>query len=127
MAKRKLKQPPNRHPPHAPGNFRGCPATLTVHNPHAAGIDVHSDKHVVCVGPGLVQDFGAYPGLFMPGGEMAFWRALNTCSSDSSAVQDARNHGGSVRGDRRRPVGHHHPGHRPSAGVVPGRWGLACW
>ena len=60
MAKRKLKQPPNRHPPHAPGNFRGCPATLTVHNPHAAGIDVHSDKHVVCVGPGLVQDFGAY-------------------------------------------------------------------
>jgi hypothetical protein len=60
MAKRKLKQPPKRHPPQTPDNFRGSPATLTVHNPHAAGIDVHSDKHVVCVGPDLVQDFGAY-------------------------------------------------------------------
>jgi transposase len=36
------------------------PATLTVVNPHAAAIDVHSDNHVVCVGPGQVQTFGAY-------------------------------------------------------------------
>jgi transposase len=28
--------------------------------PHAAGIDVHSDNHVVCVGPGQVRTFGAY-------------------------------------------------------------------
>lgn len=33
---------------------------LTVVHPHAAAIDVHSDNHVVCVGPGLVQTFGAY-------------------------------------------------------------------
>ena len=28
-------------------------------NPHAAAIDVHSDNHVVCVGPDQVQTFGA--------------------------------------------------------------------
>jgi transposase len=33
---------------------------LAVVDPHAAAIDVHSDNHVVCVGPGLVQTFGAY-------------------------------------------------------------------
>jgi transposase len=31
-----------------------------VKNPHAAAIDVHSDNHVVCVGPGQVRTFGAY-------------------------------------------------------------------
>ena len=36
------------------------PAPLAVVNPHAAAIDVHSDNHVVCVGPGQVQTFGAY-------------------------------------------------------------------
>ena len=36
-----------------------APALAVVH-PHAAAIDVHSDNHVVCVGPGLVQTFGAY-------------------------------------------------------------------
>jgi len=35
-------------------------ATLCVVHPHAAAIDVHSDNHVVCVGPGQVQTFGAY-------------------------------------------------------------------
>jgi transposase len=35
-------------------------ATLHVVNPHAAAIDVHSDNHVVCVGPDCVQTFGAY-------------------------------------------------------------------
>jgi transposase len=35
-------------------------ATLAVVHPHAAAIDVHSDNHVVCVGPGQVQTFGAY-------------------------------------------------------------------
>ena len=60
MAKRRLKQPKKFHHAHVPGPFRDSPATLTVQNPHAAGIDVHSDLHVVCVGPGLVRDFGAY-------------------------------------------------------------------
>ncbi len=31
-----------------------------VKNPHAAAIDVHSDNHVVCVGPDQVRTFGAY-------------------------------------------------------------------
>jgi transposase len=34
--------------------------TLGVVHPHAAAIDVHSDNHVVCVGPNQVQTFGAY-------------------------------------------------------------------
>lgn len=34
--------------------------TVVVVNPHAAAIDVHSDNHVVCVGPDIVQTFGAY-------------------------------------------------------------------
>jgi transposase len=36
-----------------------APALAVVH-PHAAAIDVHADNHVVCVGPGQVQTFGAY-------------------------------------------------------------------
>lgn len=39
------------------------PVTLTVQNPHAAGIDVHSDMHMVCVpadrDPENVREFGA--------------------------------------------------------------------
>lgn len=35
------------------------PAPAVV-NPHAAAIDVHSNNHVVCVGPNQVQTFGAY-------------------------------------------------------------------
>src|SRR5438874_138018 len=33
---------------------------LEIMHPHAAGIDVHSDTHVVCIGPGEVQSFGAF-------------------------------------------------------------------
>jgi transposase len=35
-------------------------SAFEVKNPHAAAIDVHSDNHVVCVGPDQVQTFGAY-------------------------------------------------------------------
>ena len=35
-------------------------APLGVVHPHAAAIDVHSDNHVVCVGPNQVETFGAY-------------------------------------------------------------------
>jgi transposase len=35
-------------------------ARMEVKNPHAAAIDVHSNNHVVCVGPDQVQTFGAY-------------------------------------------------------------------
>jgi hypothetical protein len=35
-------------------------ATLPVLHPHAAAVDVHSDNHVVCIGPDQVRTFGAY-------------------------------------------------------------------
>ena len=60
MAKRKLTQRRKLHQPQVPRHFQDSAATLVVQNPHAAGIDVHADLHVVCVGPGLVQEFGAY-------------------------------------------------------------------
>jgi transposase len=44
-------QPPKEPTPTPP---------LPVLNLHAAAIDVHSDNHVVCVGPGQVETFGAY-------------------------------------------------------------------
>ncbi len=34
-------------------------ASLPVVHPHAAAVDVHSDNHVACVGPGRVRTFGA--------------------------------------------------------------------
>jgi transposase len=58
MPRRKLKaQTPRSNTPPVP---RDSPPTFQVQNPHAAGIDVHSDNHVVCVGPGQVRTFGAY-------------------------------------------------------------------
>ena len=35
-------------------------ASLHIVHPHAAAVDVHSDNHVACVGPGQVRTFGAY-------------------------------------------------------------------
>ncbi|HKB36994.1 MAG TPA: IS110 family transposase [Gemmataceae bacterium] len=58
MPRRKLKTP-TRKPVPRPA-FRDNAPTLRVQNPHAAGIDVHSDNHVVCVGPGQVLTFGPY-------------------------------------------------------------------
>jgi transposase len=58
MPRRKLKAQA-RKPRPQPVYREGAP-TLQVQNPHAAGIDVHSDNHVVCVGPGQVCTFGAY-------------------------------------------------------------------
>jgi transposase len=43
-----------------PGTPAATTTALAVVHPHAAAIDVHSDNHVVCVGPGQVQTFGAY-------------------------------------------------------------------
>ncbi len=51
MGRRKDPSPPTPTP---------TAATLTIVHPHAAAIDVHSDTHVVCVGPGQVHSFGAY-------------------------------------------------------------------
>ena len=60
MAKRRLKQPKRFHKAPAPAIFQDSPDPLTVQNPHAAAIDVHSDLHVVCVGPSSVSEFGVY-------------------------------------------------------------------
>jgi transposase len=57
MSRRKLKS--DRRPQPKPV-YREQVPTLQVLNPHAAGIDVHSDNHVVCVGPEQVETFGAY-------------------------------------------------------------------
>jgi transposase len=58
MPRRKLKaQTPRPNPLPV---FRDRAPTLQVQNTHAAGIDVHSDNHVVCVGPGQVRTFGTY-------------------------------------------------------------------
>jgi transposase len=58
MPRRKLKTPTRK--PNPQPVYRANAPTLQVQNPHAAGIDVHSDNHVVCVGPGQVRTFGAY-------------------------------------------------------------------
>src|SRR5687767_1370927 len=63
---------PPGHPPSKPGRRtpRVLPPAMPVLNPNAAGIDVHSDMHMVCVpadrvpaatagGPGHVRRFGA--------------------------------------------------------------------
>lgn len=60
MSRRKLKTPKahaNRPKPRAQP-----PTAWEMKNPHAAGIDVHSDNHVVCVGRGPedLRTFGAY-------------------------------------------------------------------
>ena len=58
MSRRKLRTPP---PTHRRSSANTPPAQpLVVVHPHAAAIDVHSDNHVVCVGPGHVDTFGAY-------------------------------------------------------------------
>ncbi len=46
--------------PQDPGAAATTAQSLAVVHPHAAAIDVHSDNHVVCVGPEQVQTFGAY-------------------------------------------------------------------
>src|SRR5262249_62146375 len=58
MARRQLKTQTRK--PRPQPVYREDAPTLQVQNPHAAGIDVHSDNHVVCVGPGQVCTFGAY-------------------------------------------------------------------
>jgi transposase len=62
---RRIRQAQQRIPkldidPSSPGLAAASAAPLAVVHPHAAAIDVHSDNHVVCVGPNQVQTFGAY-------------------------------------------------------------------
>jgi hypothetical protein len=53
MPRRKLKtQTPRPNPQPV---FRDSAPTLQGQKPHAAGIDVHSENPVVCVGPGQVR------------------------------------------------------------------------
>jgi transposase len=58
MPRRKLKTQTRKPGPRPV--YRDNAPTLQVQNPHAAGIDVHTDNHVVCAGPGQVRTVGAY-------------------------------------------------------------------
>jgi transposase len=60
MSRRKLKTP--KAPANRPKPRAQPPTAWEVKNPHAAGIDVHSDNHVVCVGRDAadLRTFGAY-------------------------------------------------------------------
>jgi transposase len=81
MAKRKTKNTPRPMEP------RDTPATLQVVHPDAAGIDVHSDMHMVCVPPGRdpegpVRRFGANTGDL---GAIAEW--LSQCGVTTVAME----------------------------------------
>jgi transposase len=59
---------------------------LTVQNPHAAGIDVHSDNHVVCVGPNQVQTFGAYTCDLVALADFLHQHRITTVALESTGV-----------------------------------------
>ena len=63
IQKLEIKEPETKELEVAKANAETASTTvgaLEVMNPHAAAIDVHSDLHVVCVGPNQVKSFGAY-------------------------------------------------------------------
>jgi transposase len=62
---------------------RGQPPALTVLNPHAAGIDVHADMHMVCVPAGR-----AAPAGDAPAGLPANVRRFGANSCDLAAIAD---------------------------------------
>src|SRR5438067_7848209 len=59
-------------------------AALTVLHPHAAGIDVHSDMHMVCVPAGS----GAAASAIEPGGLPPHVRRFGANSCDLKAIAD---------------------------------------
>jgi len=58
------------------------PDSWSIVHPHAAAVDVHSDTHVGCAGPGLVQTFGAYSADLA---RLADW--LAECSVTSVVIE----------------------------------------
>lgn len=60
MSRRKLKTPKSKA--NQPKPRAQPPKAWDIKNPHAAGIDIHSDNHVVCVGQSTedLRTFGAY-------------------------------------------------------------------
>ncbi len=57
LSRRKLKARKKASPVR---EFRVTPPPMVLQYPHAAGIDVHSDNHVVCVRLDMVHTFVAY-------------------------------------------------------------------
>ena len=55
-------------------------------NPHAAGIDVHTDNPVVCFGPGQVRTFGAYSADWHAIAEALRQAAITTVAMASTGV-----------------------------------------
>ena len=67
-----LSRPPREQPP-----------ALSVLHPHAAGIDVHSDMHMVCVPAGSIASTVAEPGGLPP-----HVRRFGANSCDLHAIAD---------------------------------------
>jgi transposase len=80
MSQRKRSGPPR---PGAPRPPREQPPAMTVLHPHAAGIDVHSDMHMVCVPAESVP-----PAAGDPGGLPPHVRRFGANSCDLAAVAD---------------------------------------
>jgi transposase len=77
-AKTKAPPPPASRAPHEK------PAVLTILNVNAAGIDVHSDMHMVCVPADRVASHGADTAEGMPVNVRRF--AANSCDLNAIAV-----------------------------------------
>jgi hypothetical protein len=84
MPRRKLKTSTRRPNPQLV--LQDSAATLQVQNPHAAGIDVHSDNHVVCVGPGQVRTFGAYTADLQAIADFLRQAGVTTVAMESTGV-----------------------------------------
>jgi transposase len=70
---------------------RDTPVALTVVHPHAAGIDVHSDMHMVCVPPGRegddpVRSFGANTGDLLAIADWLQQCGVTTVAMESTGV-----------------------------------------
>jgi len=84
MSQRKRPPAPARPAPGPSRPPRAGPPALTVLNANAAGIDVHSDMHMVCV----PADRVASPAESAPGGLPAHVRRFGANSCDLHAIAD---------------------------------------
>src|SRR5262245_1619669 len=84
MPRRQLTSPSPRSDPRPV--VRDNAPTLQVQNPHAAGIDVHSDNHVVCIGPGQVHTVGAYTADLQAIADLLRQAGVTTVAMESTGV-----------------------------------------
>src|SRR5262245_32814454 len=84
MSRRKRSPAPAEPTPRPSRPPRQRPAPLTLHHPDAAGIDVHSDMHMVCVPADRVGPHADSA----PGGLPAQVRRFGANSCDLHAIAD---------------------------------------